>query len=60
MCIRDSGKGEAYPLVIGSGSFIPGFEEQVLGMGIEETKDINVTFPEDYQAEELACLLYTS
>ena len=50
----EGGKGEAYPLVIGSGSFIPGFEEQVLGMGIEETKDINVTFPEDYQAEELA------
>lgn len=50
----EGGKGEAYPLVIGSGSFIPGFEEQVLGMGIEETKDIDVTFPEEYQAEELA------
>lgn len=50
----EGGKGEAYPLVIGSGSFIPGFEEQVLGMGIEETKDIDVTFPEEYQAEDLA------
>lgn len=50
----EGGKGDNYPLVIGSGSFIPGFEEQVLGMGIEETKDINVTFPEEYQAEDLA------
>lgn len=50
----EGGKGENYPLVIGSGSFIPGFEEQVLGMGIEETKDINVTFPEAYGAAELA------
>lgn len=50
----EGGKAENYPLVIGSGSFIPGFEEQVLGMGIEETKDLNVTFPENYGAEELA------
>ena len=50
----DGGKGEAYPLVIGSGSFIPGFEEQLIGMKSEETKDINVTFPEEYQAVELA------
>lgn len=50
----EGGKGDNYPLVIGSGSFIPGFEEQVLGMGIEETKDINVTFPEEYQVEDLA------
>lgn len=50
----DGGKGESHPLVIGSGSFIPGFEEQVLGMGIEETKDIEVTFPENYQAADLA------
>lgn len=50
----EGGKGENYPLVIGSSSFIPGFEEQVLGMGIEETKDINVTFPEEYQVEDLA------
>ena len=50
----EGGKGDAYPLVIGSGSFIPGFEEQLLGMASEETKEINVTFPEEYQAEELA------
>ena len=50
----EGGKGENYPLVIGSGAFIPGFEEQVLGMGIEETKDLNVTFPENYGAAELA------
>ena len=50
----EGGKGEAYPLEIGSGQFIPGFEEQLLGMASEETKEINVTFPEDYQAEELA------
>lgn len=48
------GKAENYSLVIGSGTFIPGFEEQVLGMGIEETKDLNVTFPENYGAAELA------
>ncbi len=50
----DGGKGENYPLEIGSGSFIPGFEEQVIGMAKGETKDIEVTFPEGYQAEELA------
>ncbi|MEG2543400.1 MAG: trigger factor [Longicatena sp.] len=50
----EGGKGDNYPLVIGSGSFIPGFEEQVLGMKIEESKDINVTFPEEYQAVDLA------
>lgn len=50
----EGGKGESYPLVIGSGSFIPGFEEQLVGMKSEETKDINVTFPEEYQAAELA------
>ncbi len=49
----DGGKGENYDLVIGSGSFIPGFEEQLIGMKAEETKDIDVTFPEDYHAEEL-------
>ena len=49
----DGGKGENYDLVIGSHSFIPGFEEQLIGMKAEETKDINVTFPEDYQAENL-------
>ena len=49
----DGGKGENYDLVIGSHSFIPGFEEQLIGMKAEETKDINVTFPTDYQAENL-------
>ncbi|MFV0394733.1 MAG: trigger factor [Coprobacillaceae bacterium] len=47
----EGGKGENYPLEIGSGSFIPGFEDQVIGMKVKEEKDINVTFPEDYQAE---------
>ena len=42
----EGGKGESYPLEIGSGAFIPGFEEQLVGMAKEETKDINVTFPE--------------
>ncbi len=49
----EGGKGENYDLVIGSHSFIPGFEEQLIGMKPEETKDIMVTFPEDYQAENL-------
>ena len=48
------GKGEHYSLELGSGSFIPGFEEQVVGMAIGEEKDVNVTFPEDYSARELA------
>lgn len=50
----EGGKGEAYPLHIGSGSFIPGFEEQVIGMKYDEQKDIVVTFPESYQAKNLA------
>jgi trigger factor len=50
----DGGKGERYSLELGSGSFIPGFEEQVVGLNIAEEKDINVTFPENYQAENLA------
>ena len=50
----DGGKGENYSLEIGSNTFIPGFEEQVIGMKAGEEKDINVTFPEDYQAENLA------
>ncbi len=50
----EGGKGENYPLVIGSGSFIPGFEEQVCGMALNETKDLNLTFPENYGASELA------
>jgi trigger factor len=50
----DGGKGEGYALALGSGSFIPGFEEQVAGHNIGEEFDVNVTFPEEYQAEELA------
>lgn len=50
----EGGKGENYPLTIGSGSFIPGFEEQLVGANIGEEKEVNVTFPEDYQAAELA------
>lgn len=50
----EGGEGENYSLEIGSGSFIPGFEDQVIGMGVGEEKDINVTFPEDYQAKDLA------
>ena len=48
------GKGENHELVLGSGSFIPGFEEQVVGMSAGEEKDINVTFSENYHASELA------
>ncbi len=47
----DGGKGENYPLELGSGSFIPGFEEQVAGHKVEEEFDVNVTFPEEYAAE---------
>ena len=50
----EGGKGENYPLTIGSGSFIPGFEEQLIGAEAEKEVEVNVTFPEDYQAEELA------
>jgi trigger factor len=50
----DGGKGERYALELGSGSFIPGFEEQVVGLNIAEEKEINVTFPENYQEESLA------
>jgi trigger factor len=49
----DGGKGENYSLTIGSNTFIPGFEEQIIGMEKGEEKDINVTFPEDYHAEDL-------
>ena len=49
----DGGTSENYPLVLGSGSFIPGFEEQVVGMKVGEEKDVNVRFPDDYQAQEL-------
>lgn len=44
----DGGKGEGYDLKLGSGSFVPGFEEQVVGMSAGEEKDINITFPENY------------
>ena len=47
------GKGEDYPLQIGSGSFIPGFEDQLIGAKIGEEREVNVTFPEEYHAEEL-------
>lgn len=50
----EGGKGENYPLVIGSGSFIPGFEEQLIGAEVEKEVEVNVTFPEEYHAEELA------
>ena len=49
----DGGTAEKQPLVIGSNTFIPGFEEQVIGMKIGEEKDINVKFPEEYHAENL-------
>ena len=50
----EGGKAEKYPLHVGSGSFIPGFEEQVIGMKYEEQKDITVTFPAEYQSKDLA------
>ena len=49
----DGGKGENYSLEIGSNTFIPGFEEQVIGMEVGEEKDLNVTFPEDYGVKDL-------
>ena len=60
------GKSENYELKLGSGAFIPGFEEQIAGKNIGENFDVNVTFPADYHAEELAgkeavfkCLIHT-
>ncbi len=50
----EGGKGTDYPLTIGSGSFIPGFEEQLIGAEIDKEVEVNVTFPEEYQASELA------
>lgn len=50
----EGGKGENYSLEIGSGSFIPGFEDEVVGMQTGEEKEINVTFPEEYHAADLA------
>ena len=49
----EGGKGENYPLTIGSGSFIPGFEEQLIGVESGKETEVNVTFPEDYHAEDL-------
>lgn len=50
----EGGKASDYSLTIGSGAFIPGFEDQLIGANIDEEKEINVTFPEEYQAKELA------
>ena len=50
----DGGKGENYPLTIGSNAFIPGFEDQLVGAKLGEEVEVNVTFPEEYQAKELA------
>ena len=47
----DGGKGENFDLKLGSGSFVPGFEEQIVGMSAGEEKDINITFPQDYHKE---------
>ena len=50
----EGGSDEGHGLILGSGTFIPGFEDQVVGMNIGEEKDVNVTFPEDYHAADLA------
>lgn len=50
----EGGKGEDHPLVLGSGQFIPGFEDQIVGHSIGDEFDVNVTFPADYQMEEYA------
>lgn len=50
----EGGTAEDQTLVIGSGAFIPGFEEQLVGKNLNETADINVTFPEEYHAPDLA------
>ncbi len=52
--VFDGGTAEKFSLKIGSGSFIPGFEEQIIGMKYEEQKDVVVTFPEEYQSKDLA------
>jgi trigger factor len=52
--VFDGGAGEDFPLVLGSGQFIPGFEEQLVGVKAEEEKDVTVNFPEEYGAENLA------
>ena len=50
----EGGKGEKYDLTLGSGSFIPGFEEQIVGKNVNDEFDVNVTFPEEYHAADLA------
>ena len=50
----EGGKGENYPLTIGSGAFIPGFEEQLIGANLEEEKEVKVKFPEEYHTKDLA------
>lgn len=50
----EGGSGENYPLELGSNTFIPGFEEQLVGAKTDDVKDVTVTFPEDYQAADLA------
>ena len=50
----EGGEGKDYPLQIGSGSFIPGFEDQLVGAKVGEEKEVNVTFPEEYHAKDLA------
>lgn len=50
----EGGQAEGYDLEIGSGMFIPGFEEQLVGLKVGEEKEVEVTFPEEYHAEELA------
>ncbi len=50
----DGGKAENYTLTLGSGQFIPGFEDQIVGKNTDDEFEVNVTFPEDYQAKELA------
>lgn len=49
----EGGKGEKFPLEIGSNTFIPGFEEQIIGKNVNDEFDVNVTFPEDYQSDDL-------
>ena len=50
----EGGKGEDYALTLGSGTFIPGFEDQIVGHNVDDSFDVNVTFPEEYHAAELA------
>ena len=52
--VFEGGTAENHPLVLGSGSFIPGFEDQLVGATADSDVEVNVTFPEDYQAKELA------